>query len=609
MLVPTQLPLPLIDDIERAKIMKDFALTDVAKARLKRSFCDKSVEVYPGIYSDSDKYKNFLREVTEFSTPEPCRDRYPMGPYAEDLRKARCIPGTTVLPLSYVQKTVYAVKEKNERMKYFLRKISKIAFSGRNRTYGRISKDSSLGFPYCTAEEDLKKKLLMRMLTRIDRVEQLVMKDDFEGLYRDFEILFLSSTQVRRQPDKFGKRRDIHLFESTIENPVEIKDERPVEEFEPMRTRVVYAFSWCVNILCTVFGDGLRSFMDEYLAPTFKHKGKDDICDKVNKMYKRFKDFDLKSLDYSRYDTTMKKEHIEIIIDSMPIPDFIKKMSKWMLVSPHYSSDDGRGFPLLDGNPLKSSDFVWFRGNPSGWWATSCVGKLTNMAFVLTCIESSSLFLFYNYSEQEVDNHIYLFLVHRHPKILIACCNMSDDMLMGGSRTQLSRLINAMINMGIFVVEVEDDVKFLGWIIFYVADGDYFSACLSLQSYLVGEVTPEKSISDSFFRPYWAIGMISREAVDVYGSNPYLLEFKEYKNRVALKHFGWTIDSMLSKYRKDPSGGIDAISSDIIADPSRLLWKYNNQDLEKYEHLISQFSSAILPEVVEPYISKYLEVA
>lgn len=612
----TNVPQPRSEDVERGEKIRKFAKTSDALKTFNRKFDAKRVEIYPGFFSDDPRLPFILKDLSEFKLVSGSRTKYGlyMGPHpGAQLDRARAIAGSLILPLSFSEKREEG-SEKSSGLYKFCKMVTETIFSRRKRFYGRISKQSGVGFPFCAHSLEFKKHLMLKVLKNLGLIFDAIRKDDLTRLF-ELDVLFLSNTQIRRQTDAYNRRRDIILFESTREKPLTLHDVRPLNAMcEDLRTRVVYAMSWVPNIIGTIFGHGYREFMDEQYAATFKHRGPLDVSAKIQKAFDELgDDFYAASLDYSRYDTSMPLDAIDGFIAGFPLPEEIKKMMRLQLFAPHFCSNDGRGKRLCDGDPLDITTFTFYRGLPSGVWFTSSVGKIVNISFVISCLVSCGL-MSTGPDGLPRKEDVIAFLQHRHLRLKVFCLNMGDDMIVMGRRDQVMRLLKTMESSGTFDVSTEDGVTFLGYS--YFLDGTKVKYQLSLASYIIGELIPERSITDPVFRPYGPLGLHLREAADIYGSNVQFEEFKQFKLRVIRKHLGIELDELLLSKIEQPhhlaeigsnlSSEQQRMISDILADPSKVLWKYGDKELATIKSVVDTFSQAILPDVVEPFINKFL---
>lgn len=610
------IPKPNIEDVERGKNIRKLVKSSEAMKTFNRTFDDKRIEIYPGFFSDDPRLPFILKELSEFELVRGTRSKYGlyMGPHpGAQLDRVRAIAGSLILPLSFSEKRREG-QEKEFGLAKYVRRVTEIVLKKRLRFYGRISKQSGVGFPYCAHSLEFKKHLMLKTLHNLPIIFEAVRKKDPHRLM-EHDVLFLSNTQIRRQTDAYNRRRDITLFESTKDNPISIKDSRPLNApADELRTRVVYAMSWVPNIIGTIFGHGFREYMDEEYAATFKHRGPIDISSKIQKKFDLIGDeFFAVSMDYSRYDTSIPLGAIEGFIQGIKVPDEIKEMMRLQLLAPHFCSNDGRGFKLCDGDPLDFSSFVFYRGLPSGVWFTSIVGKIVNVSFVIFALVSCGL-MSTGQDGLPSESDIVSFLQHRHLRLKVFCLNMGDDMVIMGDKSQVLRLTKTMESLGIFDVSTEDGVTFLGYSFFL--DGNKVKYQLSLASYITGELIPERSITDPVFRPYGALGLHLRESADIYGSNVQFEEFKQFKLKVLRKHLGMNLDEVLLQNMEQPrllpelntlySLDQQRMISDILSDPSKVLWKYGDAELSAIKSVVDSFSQAILPDIVEPYIKEWL---
>lgn len=613
---------PLADDIRRAKQFSSLMRSSNARKVLNRRFGDKLIEIFPGFWSDDPRLPKILEELSRFKLESGSPSVFGLytGPQCgPSLDRVRSRAGSTILPLSFSEKSEHLDYSEGLHEKV-IKKVCDVVFSDRLEFYGRISKQSGTGFPYCEHDLAFKKHLLMKAMVHLKDIFRGVDSRDFQTLLEKYDCLFLSNTQIRRQTDAYNKRRDISLFESTRERPIRIKDVRPQNQtIEELRTRVVYAMSWVPNIIGTVFGHGYREFMDSEYEATFKHRGPKHVSEKIQSILDREgEEFFAVSLDYSRYDTSISFSMLKAFIESFPLPQQVKTMMELQLLAPHYCSDDGRGHALLDGDPLSSSGFKFFRGLPSGVWFTSSAGKVINVAFVITCLIQCGLLrsgIKRELTFRDIDD----FLKHRHRELRVYLLNMGDDMVVMGNRTQVQKLIRQIQSSGIFEVQIEDGVTFLGYV--YYLEKMKVKYQLSLASYVTGEFIPERSISDLNFRPYGALGLHLRESKEIYGSNVQFEDFKAFKNDVFKKYTSIDLDYLLKSSIRYPSLSQDMLSSsndmsssqrvmvnDIISDPSKVLWKYSEKDLATIRPIVEMFSQSIPPSIVEPYIKEFIHV-
>lgn len=266
----------------------------------------------------------------------------------------------------------------------------------------------------------------------------------------------------------------------------------------------------------------------------------------------------------------------------------------------------------MDGDPLTSDDFQYYRGLSSGVWFTSMAGKVISVGLILGRLRELNL-LRVGRDGLIPEADVSSFLHHRHPVVKAYCLNQSDDTILFGNRDQVVSLFSKIESGGPFEVEKEPTVIFLGYIYYLDESSLEIRYQLSLSSYLIGMWVPERSFDDVHFRPYGLMGLQLREARDIYGSNVQFDSFRQFHDETFKEIFGTDFRQLIEAHKKVPMIDLSLVrddlplTSELIADPSKALWKFNEYDLEPYEGLLAAFSSAITPEVAEPFISRFLD--
>lgn len=607
MYVANNTPTPPQPYVDRAQDIKNFCKTTEAKNLAVRKFQDRRIEVYPNIFADDAKFAKFQERVVDFELKNGKKgdDGLYEGPYAgPELQKSFAQAGTTILPLSYVA-TADRDESKDRNVGYVnaIRSLMRVVCKKKPDEYGRISKQSSIGFPYASSDIGLKKSLLARALVNLDDISDLVMKGNLEELYLKYDMLFLSNTQIRRQVDTYNRRREIEFFESTQKIPISTIDSRPPSVGrELMRTRVVYAYSWLPNIIGTVFGECIRRYTDSF-EKVWKHRGPEEVKNKIQNLFDKNKgeDYVVKGIDYSRYDTSIPMYALAAYIECMPVPEPIREMMRLLVYAPHFVSDDGRGYSMLDGDPLKTTEFVKYRGLTSGVWFTSHAGKVLNVAYILYCLCEIGV-LKVDRDGLIAEKDVISILEHRHISG-IGILNQSDDMILGGPRRIVDKIFGIIKRDGIYSISEEESISFLGWL--YYREENKIKYQLSLCSFLVGELVPERSITDKIFRPLGVWGLRARRDADIYGTNVQLPEMIDHIEKSFRDVYGFDRQMYLNAYERRPMfEPLDYIGYDIARDPSRIFWKYDRNELKQYEKFVNNYDYSLTEDFMKPLINK-----
>lgn len=404
------------------------------------------------------------------------------------------------------------------RDRQIAKKLARLIFNNPKPAKIRYAPDSSSSFPFF-AKGSEKTSLLRRACDEVNQIYSKVRRHDLDGLARQHNFYFCSYLGSRVSPDSATWDEETGLFKpkdrivysreyaksngrvgqpTFADKSVYSDSGQLLPNTFASRKRVVFAFAWAVNALCTIILGPVREwYLNEY-AFTFKHREAETIASKLGRFPY------IIGTDIEAYDTTYPRFLFDEILEALSemLTPGALEMFRLSSLCPFYSPSVYRDKPepFWMGNPLNINHFKVFPGLPSGWSINPDTGKYGGAFEGLILADR-----IFGDSLERMDE----ILKGEHP--YFALLDMSDDMLMAFKNKEHAdhyRKLLDDVGSGYFKKKVETPLSFLGNIGFKTLTGE-LKLIPNVQSYLVNWFSPERSAS-SDQRRYWYIGWAER---------------------------------------------------------------------------------------------------
>lgn len=544
----------------------------------RKWFSKNRIEVLPQIYSDDIRLQQFIGNVIKecelLGQSNIENGIFNGAPLLDDISKLNCDAGSLRLPLHYGRKRrKVPLDSRDDKL---LQKVVALATRRYDPTIaGIIAKESNSGFPYFTTDDHIKHKHIAMFSENLDLFAELFKRRDRKKLLSYLGVLNVSTTQIRRQHDKFvdgrPKYREIVDFEESFFGEAKPLEREVVDRISfvggraTCRTRVVCAMPGLLNNAMSAVFEGFKDPFFKRFQKTLKHRGVDDIVAKC-------REFDyFIGVDISSFDSNAPENVITRIIELLPVNDLCKEVILDLLYNPWYLSDfNGRAVITQS---FEDKDYCTFKGMPSGIFFTTWIN----------CVQV----IFYKLVEyrrfiKDIDNRIEEFLDHN---LEIGSLIMSDD---GIDYFKDKIIYEDIIRHGFdnkyVEFEIEDAVSFLGVALY--RDKGELKGCNKLTSYFEKLYLPENGVYTNY-RPLPIKGMKERRMI--YANHPLFSHIREieekcfyeaFKVRLSMMETEWLNDEMRrSSLSVDQFNDLTPIEAEVLISPSKLHYKYANEDV------------------------------
>lgn len=585
------------DLIDYGAEAKSFVYGDAKKAVNRRFIPSRTFDVLPGLSIYDPRYKVFMRNLAENLAKSGLVKEdidsggfYNISPGISDEKFLRTIPNTIRLPLDFGRNAFE--KEMTAEEDEILQEVVRCCMSEPIFDEGRITRDSSSGFPFFSSKLETKQRLLSLASKNISNIVKMLMTDNYESLLNYYGLTFMSSTQIRLQVDSYMKERSITPFQSQYgDTTLTMKSKTAIDDFwQSMRTRVVCAMPGLANNMMTACFESFKRGMYAKYPLALKHRGGDELLEKMaGSPY-------IIGVDIKQFDSNSPKNVILRIIDLLPFNEVGNKMVKNLLLGPWFVSDDGLNHVSMATESIIKPSFGTWKGMPSGIFFTTVMNTIQVIFYKF--IEYKR---FFNWSVRDV--HRFLnFELEVKPLIL------SDDGidLINDKRVYDQIIANGFENK--FVqFEREKGVTFMG-LQFYKDTNGKLRFCNSMQTYLSKKYQPERDIN-SRFRPLPLQGFLMRR--EVFKNNPDYELVSEIEDKVYYDIFGtslkvqeerWANEERLLKF--DASGSSQA-DAEVLLDPAKLHYKYSEDEIS--DSVLDAISSRIDSNVSKIMIKELID--
>lgn len=571
--------------------------------RLNRRFVPEyKLQILPGLYSTDTHYRmfitNLVRRLREKEKPNEVEfGLFKNIPNINNVEKLQTDPASIRVPLHFGRNRFKVPLTSDEDR--LLRKVVSILTRSSKDNPGRITRDSSSGFPLFSNSLEVKQRHLEFIVQNLDVFMDTFKRRRRDKMLNEFKVINVADTQIRKQHDSWKegkpKFRDIIPFDLAFFGEGRNLTRKEIEELSfnnglaTCRTRVVCAMPGVINNLLTGVFEGFKKYMFSEYEETFTHRGGNAI---VNKL-KSFSSF--VGVDITAFDSNAPENVIVRIIEFLPLTDECKDLIFDLLYCPWYCSDaDGFGTKMISQNPF-DTNYKTFKGMPSGIFFTTFINCV--QVFFYKLVEYSRFRAKgLDYSEDEIVE----ILKHRAD---IGFLIMSDD---GIDCFKNDRVFNEIVQKGFknrFVeFEQEREISFGGFQFYRKQDGIGF--CHNILSYFEHLYLPEKGL-DSFYRKRPIEGMMLRR--EVYADHPQFNEYLKIESEAYFETFKSSLADDVMRWRvfdKRDNGDflfeLEDLSDkekELIASPNKIHYKIEEEEIRP--EVLELISASIDVQLIE----------
>jgi hypothetical protein len=477
----------------------------------------------------------------------------------------------------------------------------------------KIAKGSTSGFPFFVKDAELKKALLVKSMPDMEMILTLASKGNLEQLYRKTQgrVLFAYKHQTRISPDGwvYEDGKPVHPKERPVADLHYVLSDgasgtrAPAPRFDAEsnglalgRMRTVYGLANTVNLIQALFFEGHNVSIHNRFEQTFVHRGPADVTRKLA----HFGDPHLVAVDTSNHDFLVPKFIMNVLFDELRtiwddrVVDFIERA--W--TAPMYTMvGDPYGEPqnIWIGNPLDDADFERWYGVPSGTFLVTFAGKFGCLVSYLTMLQDIGV---------PVVGRVKEILEWRHPDVAIM--DLGDDAVVLFADRKMELAYADYVEKGgnhIYSVGVEPK-GFLG----FPFVKDQVSGAVWAQynpvSYQTKLLVPEQGLT-SYLRQFWALGWEQRKSI--YAGSRGVGIAMEALSKGFYDIMGFDLDRAVLQHndaKRIPGvTNLDPSTLDVILDPSKLFYRYQDSDIDP--KILSQYFTSVRPEEYFDLVSQY----
>lgn len=431
----------------------------------------------------------------------------------------------------------------------------------------------------------------------LERYLGMLASNDFEGLCNEFEVVFAAIMQRRGQsdpPEKQRKAADMQYALSggssggrhVIDKTVTI-DGSIVEDFSPMRIRLVQAMSWSLTMLYQVACTCALYSLFERFPRTF-HVNTEEEIEKVLEGWLVYPS------DVTEFDSTQPKECLFDWRLTPMLKYFDERYVKGLglIASASFFArpcEPGMEKGVWMSNPLSGADEDKFRaGNRSGDPSTAVTNKGSKVI--------DSLIVFHKIGFK-VKGNIRSILQHKEACAIVN--NGDDNMDLFLHQDDYDRFVPAREDpsVGLFLCERELGCGFSGKLISHLGNRKY--KCLNKTITPFEKILVNERSIDSNFRINWPIGISTRVAfLSTFEEGKFAYELFQHHYRRVFPHMGDFASVLNSAYGR--IGGLltsyTSIETEVRDNPEKLFYKYTPDQVRK--EVLEEVTSQVPVEVV-----------
>lgn len=554
-------------------------------------------EILPDMFSNHRPVLEFQRafsnEIDRQVQPDiDERDGSSRNGLHSSFASIRTVSGYPQLPVSALPRSNSALLQRlgiAERMTDWqveiARAVWKRVWSHLKPTSIKIPKLSAAGPPRGVSDEIYKLHYALSLIGRPSAVTgylRAFSTGDVMSLYRDYEVSFVMGTNVRWQVDVPGSPRDYwsswdvlreaspdkHPITTTVSiNGVEYPD------FAAMRTRLINAGPWTVNVILQPFATGCMAAMFDNYTATW-HMDEDDIDEFLEGKLTFFG-------DVSSYDHSFTEEKIDLTISSGKeyISEEIMDVAAALYYAPYVSRPlhpEDKGELLVVGDMYDPRVKQVIAGNRSGHAFTSLVAKVWKV------IDTLCKFRLMGYDVMSLMDDILRGNMH------FGVINNGDDEIVWFESDRDYRMFVSIIDnpppgTKMFHVKAEIGKVFSGKVYQQIRERSY-KAVERITTPFQKILSPERSIGGKF-RPNWPLGIIDR--YNRRDSHPILEEawrvFDSMYSRYLEPHYGSFLGILDRAHRAIQLNASDYSWKElqVLDDPDKLHYRFTDDEIRE----------------------------
>lgn len=593
-----------------------------------RVFKNRANEIFPGIKSDDRDYLKFTERLADRLTerfvstqddegvngPEAITgDFYSLRTVSGYLMNPRTLP--TVSNDILVDSLGLARSFVSPRHELIFEKLHAVLYEKWTPSDVKIAKVSSSTFPFFRKDVDYKINHGLYVLNNMESICTDLVHGKMEDVYHRHRVMVANAINYRAQVDKMSKVNGKFISKPRLVNDFEyavsggktghrfnadksvIVDGEYIEGHATMRVRPVYGMAGPINYSFSAIMAGYRTnYLSKY-AYTFKHTIPSQIQSKIAR-FNYLKGFDVSQFDES-VQAFMLDKWMEMF--STHWPEWLVDTQKLMIHAPYYSPpvDSSGGDGIWMGNPFDIKSFKLNVGLPSGVAQNPDLGKFM-MTFAYLCFMD-------DYFQDTIEFGINKVLMGEHPRY--GLLDMSDDALIltnsVGFKDYMAELLKEKgVISPYFAAAKEDSVSFLGNVIHRDSPESEIKLSPDVRSYVLNWFVPERGVQDKM-REFWASGWFERN--NFYAASPAFSDASFIVREEFRSAFGVSPDNLAEQgLKSSPLNQVSArsaIDSEVIMDPSKLFYKYTEDDVS--EDVYDNFIAKIPAVEIERSIGKF----
>lgn len=575
-------------------------------------------EVLPGMFSFDHEVLHFLRELSSEADK-----RFPVdlddegftrtGVHA-GFAKLRCPAGYMQSPMSAKSVDNASIREElgltagySPRQRQIALMVWKLVWSQARPSRVNVPKASAGGMRRMTHSVQWKVDYAQwkTQPAAYDKFLSLVERGESEMLANEFECCWGMYIQKRLQldaPDKVRLANDwayalsggARGTRSPTDKKVILPDGSKWDDFSALRVRVIDAGPWSINCdLQMVASSHMQSLFVRW-PKTFHVNTAEQIVQVVDGKH-------VYCSDVSEYDQSMSKDAIAVVFETMreQYPEGVCRSAERLYQAPYYakplSLDGTRGNWVA--NPL-DWNFNMNSGNRSGHAFTSLVAKVNKV------IETLFLFDFlYPVTERSIMQYL-------KGDMPIGLVNNGDDEIVWtvtqGDMNKF-KLLRSDRTLGHYAVSPEDGQGFSGLLLVRPDPGQLrYVPTAKLQTPIEKCYVPERSIG-TMMRRFWPVGWFDRiDSLHTSDAGRAMWDLHNFAYRKHLEPKYGKLMSLLGEGIKTlpiSTTGLTAIDREVLADPSKLHYKYPSSDVS--DKVLNLITSNIPATYVEGWLRRY----
>lgn len=551
----------------------------------------KAREILTGIYSFEPTVLAFQREFVKRANavgqPELNSDGFSLNGLHTTFDSVRSVSGYPQWPVSALPKSNVGLlrdlklqEKMTPRQVQIAKEIWRRVWGHMKPTAIKIPKMSTSGPPRNVNDAEMKLQYALALFSgnRYNGYLDAFKSGDISRFYRDYEAAVIMGTNVRWQVDNPGKKRD-YWAQADIEREL-APSKRPIttkveingtvyDDFAAMRTRLVNAGPWTINVALQPFATGCMNAMFELYRATW-HPDEDKIADFLEGKHAFFG-------DVSSYDHSFSEEKIDLSLEvgkefiSPEIMDLASSLFYAAYFTRPLGPDDG---PQLVGNPNRYLEKQVKAGNRSGHAFTSLFAKVWKV------IDTVSKFDQMGY---DAIANMDAILKGDMP---FGCINNGDDEIVWFKSERDYRLFLRLLEtqpqeQRMFKVSPEEGAVFSGSVYQLVGPLKY-QAVERITTPFQRIICPERSIGGNF-RRFWPLGILER--YNKRNSHPVLEEvwrvFDDTYATLMEPHYGSFLGIVQRAHKEIPFSVDDLSWKEIMVldDPNKMYHRFTDEEI------------------------------